>query len=293
MVGLGRGRVATYDDVGDPGGLPVVYLHGTPDSRLARHPDDGLVAGAGIRLLAVDRPGYGGTSPRPPAPAPGGGTAEDLAGLLDAVGVERAVLLAWSGGALDAVRAAGRPELEDRLEALWIVGGLVPSDAYADPGVRAAATRRLPLMELAATLPVDELADAVAPLVAPYPCDLATALEHQREQRDPAEQEALALVPGAVERMAEALVEAVRDGLAGARADLRAQVEPLGDSVLGQLTLPVHLRYGSADTVTPPAFGAWYAQRVPSADLAIVQGAGHYLPITHWPQLLAGLRPRQ
>ena len=64
-VPLAGGRTLTLDDVGDPAGVPVVYLHGTPDSRLARHPDDGLASAAGVRLLAVDRPGYGGTSPLP------------------------------------------------------------------------------------------------------------------------------------------------------------------------------------------------------------------------------------
>lgn len=279
----------TYDDVGDPDGMPVVYLHGTPDSRLARHPDDALVTSAGVRLLAVDRPGYGGTSPLA-APASGGSFAGDLATLLDTAGIEQATLVAWSGGALDAVAAAGRPELEGRLTSLWIVGGLVPRDAYADTAVRAAAGGRSGLIELAESLPYDELTEAVAPLLAPYPCDLATALDHQREQRTAADQSALADIPGAVERMAESLVEAVRLGLDGVKADLRAQVEGLDDEVLQRVPVPVHLRYGSADTVTPPVFGTWYAERLPSAELTIVDGAGHYLPFTHWPQLLASAR---
>ena len=47
----------TYDDVGDPNGAPVVYLHGGGDSRLSRHPDDSIAASLGVRLLAVDRCG--------------------------------------------------------------------------------------------------------------------------------------------------------------------------------------------------------------------------------------------
>ena len=43
---LPDGRTLAYDDVGDPAGTPVVYLHGTPDSRLARPPDS--TAGAAI-----------------------------------------------------------------------------------------------------------------------------------------------------------------------------------------------------------------------------------------------------
>src|SRR5690606_27010059 len=69
-VPVGSDRVVTIDEVGDRGGVPVIYLHGTPESRLARHPDDGLAAAAGVRLLAVDRPGYGGSSPLPRADRP-------------------------------------------------------------------------------------------------------------------------------------------------------------------------------------------------------------------------------
>ena len=47
----------TVDDVGDPDGTPVVYLHGGGDSRLSRHPDDSIAARLGVRLLALDRCG--------------------------------------------------------------------------------------------------------------------------------------------------------------------------------------------------------------------------------------------
>ena len=47
----------TFDDVGDPDGTPVVYLHGGGDSRLSRHPDDSIAAELGVRLLALDRCG--------------------------------------------------------------------------------------------------------------------------------------------------------------------------------------------------------------------------------------------
>jgi pimeloyl-ACP methyl ester carboxylesterase len=107
-VALDEGRVMTVDDTGDPHGVPVLYLHGTPDSRLARHPDDGLAAAAGVRLLAVDRPGYGGSSPLAPPWSPRWPDclARDVARTLDALRVERCPVLAWSGGALAAVALA-------------------------------------------------------------------------------------------------------------------------------------------------------------------------------------------
>jgi hypothetical protein len=57
QIAVAGGRVVMLDDVGRPDGVPVLYLHGTPDSRLARPADDGLAAHTGVRVLALDRPG--------------------------------------------------------------------------------------------------------------------------------------------------------------------------------------------------------------------------------------------
>src|SRR4051794_41891696 len=78
-----------FDDVGDPGGTPVVYLHGGGDSRLSRHPDDSIAAALGVRLLALDRCG----------PAARGRSlrrwAEEAAAALDA---PRFRAVGWSAG---------------------------------------------------------------------------------------------------------------------------------------------------------------------------------------------------
>jgi pimeloyl-ACP methyl ester carboxylesterase len=292
-LAVGEGRAMTVDDAGDPGGVPVLYLHGTPDSRLARPADDGLAAAAGVRLLALDRPGYGGSDPLPGGGASCGdpGTwprllASDVRAVLDQLAVERCAALAWSGGALAGlVLAAGLPE---RVSALGIVAGLVPRQAYDDPAVRDVGADRLATLELADALPPGELGDAVAPLLAPYPCDRALALEHQAEHRDPAGARELATVPGGAERMADALVEAVRHGLAGVAADVEAQARPL-EVELAAVTCPVRLWYGADDAVTPPVFGEWCAGHLRTATLDIVDSAAHYLLFTHWSDILRSL----
>lgn len=279
---LPEGRTLGYDDVGDPGGAVVVYLHGTPDSRLARHPDDTLAARAGVRLLAVDRPGYGRSSPAASS------FAEDLATLLDALGIDKATILAWSGGALAGFTATAAPRLAGRVTALHVVAGVVPREAYDDHAVRQAAPERLGMIELGDQLPAGELANTVAPLLAPYPCDRTLAAQHQREQRSAEDQAALATVAGAVDQTADALVEGVRAGLGGVRADVEAQVRR-GVVDLDGVRPPVKLTYGARDRVTPTAFGAWYAERIPQARLRVVGDAGHYLFFTHWDQLLRAM----
>jgi pimeloyl-ACP methyl ester carboxylesterase len=275
------------DDVGDPAGVPLLYLHGTPDSRLARPTDDGRAARAGVRLLALDRPGYGGSDPLPT-----GGTswtgplARDVAAVLDELQVERVALLAWSGGTLAALALAAA--LPAQVSALGIVSGVVPRQAYDDAAVRRAGADRLRTLELADTLPPGQLGEAVAPLLAPYPCDHALALEHQAEHRDLAGARELASVPGGADRMAEALVEAVRHGLAGVAADVEAQARPLDVDVTTG-ACQTRLWYGSADAVTPPAFGEWYARELPAATLDVVPGAAHYLLFTRWAAILRTL----
>ena len=103
---LADGRQLCFDDVGDPDGAPLLYVHGTPDSRRARHPDDAVTAAAGVRLIAVDRPGAGGSSPHPDGTV--GSFADDVAALAHHLGIQRWAVLGWSAGAVHALGVAAR-----------------------------------------------------------------------------------------------------------------------------------------------------------------------------------------
>jgi pimeloyl-ACP methyl ester carboxylesterase len=100
---LPGGRLLGWAEYGDPAGSPVVYLHGTPGSRLSR-PDDSALAG--VRLITVDRPGYGRSTPvRRPALL---GVADDIGALTNSLRIERFGVLGFSGGAPYAVACGAR-----------------------------------------------------------------------------------------------------------------------------------------------------------------------------------------
>ena len=61
-IHLQDGRQLAYAG-GDLAGRPVVLLHGTPGSRLICLDEDATEA-ARVRLLTMDRPGYGLSDPR-------------------------------------------------------------------------------------------------------------------------------------------------------------------------------------------------------------------------------------
>lgn len=287
LVSVAAGRRLALDDVGDPDGRPVLYLHGNPDSRLARHPDDGIAAGAGVRLLAVDRPGFGASDPDPT----GGLTAlgRDLGRVLDELGIATVALLGWSSGGLAALAAAA--ELGDRVDAVVTLASLPPVEAYTDPVVvEALGPARRSFVELAAEVPPDELAAEVAPHLVPLGITDELALDHVREGAGPVGRAEMDAVPGAAEQLGRALVEAVRQGTVGVEHDLRLQLTPGLD--LSRIAVPVRCLHGGRDDVAPPTVGAWLVARLPHGTLDVLDGAGHHMLFPHWGELMRSLSRR-
>jgi pimeloyl-ACP methyl ester carboxylesterase len=60
-VRTGSGRTLAYAETGDPDGAPVFYFHGLPGSRcdFDRPLGQETLEGSGVRLIEVDRPGFG------------------------------------------------------------------------------------------------------------------------------------------------------------------------------------------------------------------------------------------
>src|SRR5258708_28358520 len=88
---LRDGRSLAWRWWGEPDGIPVLRLQGTPGCRLYRHPDPAVQRGLGVRYLLADRPGYGGATPL--AIKGGGGSADELASLLDHTKLQRGPIL--------------------------------------------------------------------------------------------------------------------------------------------------------------------------------------------------------
>ena len=100
---LPDGRNLAWAEYGDPDGMPVVYLHGTPGSRLSRPSSEALT---GIRLIGLDRPGYGRSTPaRRPTLL---GVADAVAALMASLGATRFGVLGFSGGGPYALACGAR-----------------------------------------------------------------------------------------------------------------------------------------------------------------------------------------
>jgi len=59
------GRTLAVAEWGDPNGVPLFALHGTPGSRVAFWHDPTIYTRHGLRRITLDRPGYGESTRQP------------------------------------------------------------------------------------------------------------------------------------------------------------------------------------------------------------------------------------
>jgi pimeloyl-ACP methyl ester carboxylesterase len=262
----------------------VVLCHSAPGAGNF-DPDPVVTRGRKVRLLSVDRPGYGGSDPVDNgAWATVASAADDLAAVLDGLRVGRVGVAGWSaGGRVALALAARRPDLVDRVVVLgtpapddevpWIageqreelarLGGLAPRDAHARLGER-----------LAAATPADPYAAEALWLLGAGAAD-----------------EAALRTDWARLRLGEMLRAAFAQGARGLAADIAGYcLQPWGfaPEAVRAKTL---LLYGSRDALADPRHGRWWKSRLPDAHLEIAPGAGHLLVVPMWDRVLAHLAP--
>jgi pimeloyl-ACP methyl ester carboxylesterase len=280
-LALPDGRKLAVRDAGDPGGPVVVLCHAAPGSRLL-DPDPVATAAAGVRLVTLDRPGYGGSSPLADGAVPTvPDFADDVVAVLDGLGVDRPVaLVGWSAGGRVALAAAARHP--GRVGRVAIVGTPAPhEDVPWIPDEHVAMAEQLKADPGGATA---TLAGMLAPLADAPPAAAVDAVGSS-----PADRAALAADPDRQDRLQHMLREAFAQGAVGLAADIVSYTVADWGFDPAAVRAPVLAVYGGDDTAVPPEHGRWYADRVPDSALRCVAGAGHLVVLTHWGEILDAL----
>ncbi|MGA5560957.1 alpha/beta fold hydrolase [Streptomyces platensis] len=268
---LSDGRLLGWAEWGPVDGVPVLLCPGAATSRWLGF-GAGVVEALGVRLVSVDRPGLGVSTPAP------GRTfsdfAEDMRQLCVLRRLGRPVVVGNSQGAPFALACAA----EAVASALAVVSG---ADEVAMPefaSVLDVDLRRL--VERTAGDPAGAeaffagfTADAMWDMVmAGSPgCDLAVYQD-----------------PDFASGYRRALDEGFAQGAAGYARDtvLAMRRWPFA---LDEITVPVDVWYGEEDTSHSPDNGALLAARVPGAHHHLVPGAGGSLLWTHAESILTVL----
>jgi pimeloyl-ACP methyl ester carboxylesterase len=271
---LHDGRRLGYAEWGPADSTPVLGFLGTSLSSLAHLGADAPRA-AGVRLVLVDRPGYGRSDHQPGRtlldwPA-------DVGELADALGIERFAVFGMSGGGPYA--AACGYALPDRVSTVGLVSS--PGPVWDRPELRySLPPHRQPLVELAK-------------------CDRGAAarrlLEDCREQLEEARRE-----PGdggvadldLRKRLNAALLETAARGPEGYAHDLLVLfVSPWGFAP-EQISVPTGIWHGDRDPAVPLAVAEFFARTIPDSSLTVVRGDGHLVLWNRAEEILAALVSR-
>ncbi len=260
-------------------GTPVLYLHGWPGSRLEQRviPRE-VLQRLGVRLMSVDRPGWGNTDPLHGMRSL---KAMDVLAVCDAIGVERFAVIGFSAGASSALTLTGvAPERVIRAVAASMQ---VPDEGDAEEGLEAKGDEGLAMFRAGRT----------------------PALEAAREERrkrileDPiggyeqtipsfsARERAWFHQPWVRDIFTANMQEAFRAGIEGDIEDCLMRVDPL-DVDLSIVACPVRAVHGANDEWTPLTDLNRVLAPIREREVVILDGMEHFGPLL-FPDLLLSL----
>jgi pimeloyl-ACP methyl ester carboxylesterase len=255
-VPVADGRtIHAYDAAtGGSDALAVFWHHGTPNIGAPPEPLFAAADRLAIRWVSYDRPGYGGSTPRPGRDV--ASAADDVAAVADAFGLDGFAVLGHSGGGPHALACAA--SMPDRVRAAVSMSGLAPFTAdgldwfagMADAGVAS----------LRAALQGREAKEAYE-----------ASAGDQDPGFIPADLEALS---GEWSWIMQVVRPALAAGPGGLIDDDLAYVSPWGFDA-ADITKSVLFVHGGRDRIVPSAHSVWLAGRCPDAELRLSPDDGH------------------
>jgi pimeloyl-ACP methyl ester carboxylesterase len=269
-VTLGDGRLAQYWSGGASPGPVVLFFHGCPDTRRIAMTGEKAADATGVRLLCMNRPGYGVSTA---AASTHTSVARDATELLNLWGIEEVAVLGMSvGGPYAAAFAATYP---DRVTALGLVASPAMTET-ADDTVEEAMERLRPEFEAwrARIDPDDEDDEALA---ARFLAGLPAA-------------DAALLGERGTDFVAGVIWEALRQPEGYLRD--AAMLFREWDFRVEDVACPTKLWVGEHDEKAMAAV-PWWTERLPAADLHVAPDTSHLATLlSQWPAILAAVSGR-
>jgi len=274
---LADGRALGFAVYGDPSGMPLLLLHGTPGAHSQIAIGHGAGAERGLAIVAPDRWGYGQSDmPRDPTLAR---FADDMGALMDDLGHVRFALGGISGGGPYACSVAAR--LVSRVTALALISPMGP---ITDASVRHSLA---PFHRFVFTmLPHRPL--AVAAIFRVFRASLERSPRLAAELatlRAGARDKALIAQPEIAQWLLDSFRDGLRQGTAGPLQDLRIFARAW-DVDLAAIRAPARLWIGTADTAVPLRAARLLARSIVGCVITELPSEGHLWVATHYRDVL-------
>jgi len=264
------GRTIGYADYGPPDGKPVIWCHGGPGSRLEAQALAPFATPMGFRLIGIDRPGYGLSSP-----FPGRSIADlvpDVLAVADKLGIDRFIVVGSSTGGAYALALAA--EAPDRVSGVIVccavtdmrwAEGKAMLDQPAVKGIWATSDR-----DTAIRIATEE-----------FGAGREKMLEVASTTALPPADQVLLDDPNFKAGLEEALADMFSQGAVGYADDRIADGVGWGSFDVEAIRCPVVVLHGGSDSVVPVAHAHHTAEIVPGARLRIEEELGHFSIVGH------------
>jgi pimeloyl-ACP methyl ester carboxylesterase len=276
---LKDGRRLGFVEYGDPNGHPVMLFHDVWGNRDLRHPDDAILKQLGIRLIGMDRAGYGMSSRRHNRSLMD--IVDDTMLLANALKLERFGVLGYSAGAPYALACAYRfPQVVSHCA---VVASLPPMD---DPqGFEAIHPMYARLFQLAQGMePVFRLFMRgffwMDSRRAPQHYIAERALSMAEVDRD------IVKNPLVFKMLVDMWGDIRKSGSDGFVDEMVTLVKPWGFA-LQSVQPSVDIWWGEADTFCAPHVGKRMDALLPNSTLHLEPKAGHFIIFSHWQAILS------
>jgi pimeloyl-ACP methyl ester carboxylesterase len=267
---LPDGRRLGFAEFGDPTGKLVLWFHGTPGGRrqfplIGRRAAEKL----GLRVVVLGRPGTGLSDSHPYESVADWAT--DVTHVVDAIGAERLSVVGLSGGGPYALACAAAAPLAERVAAVAVLGGVVPSvgpDAMATGAIDLA--RRFAPVLSGLRRP---LAQAVSALMTPvipvahYACRAYAATTPEGDRR-------VLRDPDMEGMFVDDVVLVARGGFQAVIDDARLFGRDWGFR-LNDVRAPVRWWHGDADNIVPLRDAQAAVELLPDAELILRPQESH------------------
>ena len=267
------GRRLAYLEAGDPTGPLVLHNHGGPGSRFEAQLLSDSAARNGIRLVCVDRPGMGRSTPQKARTF--SGWAADLMTVADALGCHEFGVTGWSEGGPWALAAAAYLDPARLRHVSSIAGG-----SYGAFGDNSAARHLSKIDALGGFLalhfePGFRLMYATLGLTAEHFRNSFTA--QVRKSVNDYDRDVLAR-QDVEDIFATEMAECFTQGSNGLVRDAELLYRHWAFDVKA-IDRPVHMWQGTDDTMVPSVINEEVAAAMPGAVWHSVPGAGHFVAV--------------
>jgi pimeloyl-ACP methyl ester carboxylesterase len=278
---LKDGRTLGFAEYGDLNGEPVLEFHGWPSCRLEASIYDEPAKKVGVRIIAVDRPGFGISTYKKGFRITD--WPSDVVELADVLGLERFAVAGISSGSPYALACARF--IPERLNACALVSGMSPLKVegeclnpwqFVDPKEIQIAT-------------MANIAPCVARQAFRYIAgqiieDPHEAMKQFMKKAPPCDKELLA-DKAATRSYQQTVAECSRGGSKGLIESIGLEMKDWGFR-LRDITAHVSIWQGGLDNVVLPASAKYMASRLPNHTLHLIPDAGHLTIIARYAEAM-------